>query len=77
MGENELKTIYLRTFDRIKNKNHINFCIFAIYSDIFKSCSLFLTVMKMNEIVFWLCTLINQRILLKKNFYVLSLMHVL
>lgn len=52
MGENELKTIYLRTFDRIKNKNPINFCIFAIYSDIFKSCSLFLTVMKMNEIVF-------------------------
>lgn len=50
MGENELNTIYLRTFDRIKNKNHINFCIFAIYSDIFKSCSLFPTVMKMNEI---------------------------
>lgn len=52
MGENELKTIYLRTFDRIKNKNHINFCTFAIYSDIFKSCSLFQTVMKMTEIVF-------------------------
>lgn len=52
MGENELKIIYLCIFDRIKNKNYINFCIFVIYSDIFKLCSLFLIVMKMNEIVF-------------------------